>query len=197
MNFIIFICAILGSYLLGSTCSAIIVCQLLKKPDPRTLGSKNPGTTNVLRLYGKFAAALTLLGDVAKGLIPVLLAQLLQLPQMVVALIGLAAFIGHLFPVFFGFKGGKGVATTFGIVFGLNMMLGALATATWILTAIISRYSSLAALIMVMTLPIYCYLLNLSGYVIPLSILSIMVLITHRSNIKRLWYKQERKLGKQ
>ena len=180
------LCFPLFGYLLGSISSAILVCKCFKCPDPRTVGSKNPGTTNVLRHCGKLAAFLTLLGDIAKGFIPVLMAKLLGMSDTIVAITALAAFLGHLFPIYYKFKGGKGVATTFGIVYALNLWLGLAATATWLLVAFIFRYSSLSALVMVILLPLYCYLLGLHGYIIPISILSIIVIIAHHENIKRL-----------
>ena len=183
---ILIIGCILGAYLLGSICSAILVCKCMNKPDPRTVGSKNPGATNVLRHGGRLAAILTLAGDILKGLVPVVVARLLELPQLYIAMVALAAFLGHLFPIYFKLKGGKGVATTFGIVFGLDIYLGLLATATWFLMAFIFRYSSLAALVMVFVLPFYCYFLNLPGYIIPIGILAIIVIIAHHENIRRL-----------
>jgi acyl-phosphate glycerol 3-phosphate acyltransferase len=119
---------VLGAYLLGSVSSAIIVCRLMGLPDPRTQGSNNPGATNVLRIGGskaKPAAAITLAGDMLKGLIPMLVAHLLQAAPLTLALVGIAAFVGHLFPVFFGFRGGKGVATALGVQFGLYWPIGA------------------------------------------------------------------------
>ena len=124
--------ALILAYLLGSVCSAILVCRLLGLPDPRTEGSHNPGTTNVLRIGGKGPAALTLLGDMLKGVVPVLVARHYQLEPAVVSAVGLAAFLGHLYPVFFGFKGGKGVATAAGVLLALNPWLGAATLLTWV-----------------------------------------------------------------
>lgn len=193
---IMYIGWIIGSYLLGSICSAILVCQIMHKPDPRTVGSKNPGATNVLRCAGKTAALLTLVSDMAKGFLPTMLAGSLALPDLIVASIGLAALFGHLFPLYFGFKGGKGVATTFGIVYGLNIWLGLLATSTWLFTALLFRYSSLSALIMAAALPGYCYCLGLTEYIVPMSFLSFTVILAHYKNIKRLYHGQESKLGR-
>ena len=130
---------ILGGYMFGSISTAIIVCKLMGLPDPRTEGSKNPGATNVARLGGKKAAALTLAGDMLKGLIPVLIAQYLQMSPVILAATALAAFLGHLYPVFFGFQGGKGVATAFGVIYGLYWPVGLLTTATWLAMAVVFR----------------------------------------------------------
>ena len=133
-------------YLFGSISSAIIVSKLFGLNDPRNVGSGNPGATNVLRSGNKTAAALTLVGDMLKGLIPVLLAKYFDLSNGVIALVAIASFMGHLFPIFFGFKGGKGVATLIGIFLALNYKLFAAFAITWLIVAAMSRYSSLAAL---------------------------------------------------
>ena len=138
---------IVGAYLLGSISSAIIVCRLMGLPDPRTQGSHNPGATNVLRIGGKKAAAITLLGDSLKGLIPMLIAHKLQVNDLTLALTGLAAFIGHLYPIFFRLKGGKGVATALGVQIGLHWGFGLLVAATWLIVAKMVNISSLSALV--------------------------------------------------
>jgi glycerol-3-phosphate acyltransferase PlsY len=138
------ILVIAGAYLIGSVSAAIITCRIMGLPDPRSSGSKNPGATNVLRLGGKKAAIITLLGDLIKGLLPVLVAQLMQLDMSIIALTGLAAFLGHLYPVFFGFQGGKGVATALGVYFGIAWQAGLLFVAVWLVVASISRISSLS-----------------------------------------------------
>ena len=135
-----------AGYLMGSISSAILVCQLFGYPDPRTEGSNNPGATNVLRIGGKPAAALTLLGDVPKGVIPVVIAHYLGLGPFVAALVGTFAFLGHLFPVFFHFQGGKGVATAFGLLFALHWPSGLVAGVVWLLVFALTRISSLASL---------------------------------------------------
>jgi len=137
---------VFGGYLFGSISAAIVTCRLMGLPDPRSEGSRNPGTTNVLRLGGKKAALLTLVGDMLKGLLPVLIAGALTDKPAVLAATALAAFLGHLYPVFFGFTGGKGVATALGVVFGLDWRVGLATVATWLMMAFIFRYSSLAAL---------------------------------------------------
>src|SRR5690606_29428173 len=131
----------------GSLSSAVIVSRFFGLPNPREQGSKNPGATNVLRLGGKKAAAITLLGDVTKGLVPLLMAKALDADEFVMALVGLAAFFGHLYPIFFQFKGGKGVATALGVLSGFSWMVGGAALLTWITVAFLSRISSLAALV--------------------------------------------------
>ena len=177
----------LGGYLLGSVSSAVLVSKLLGLPDPRQSGSGNPGATNVLRLGNKSAAALTLLGDVLKGVLPVLIAKYLDADTTGVALAGLGAFLGHLFPVFFGFAGGKGVATSLGIFLALNPLIAGLQVVLWSLIALILRYSSLAALVTALATPV---LLSwqmsdpvLTGFGI---ILATLLVFRHRANIVRL-----------
>lgn len=140
-----FVWPILG-YLFGSISSAVIVSKLFRLDDPRDVGSGNPGATNVLRSGNKFAAALTLLGDVLKGVVPVLLAQQFGASVAIIALVAIAAFMGHLFPIFFGFKGGKGVATAIGVFAVLSWKLLAVFCVSWGLVAYLTRYSSLASL---------------------------------------------------
>ena len=141
------------AYLLGSISSAIIVCRIMGLPDPRTEGSNNPGATNVLRIGGKKAAAITLLGDSLKGFIPVVICHLLDRSELVFALVGCAAFLGHLYPVFFGFKGGKGVATALGVQFGWSWMIGGAIAAIWLFMAKVANISSLAALVSMLLAP--------------------------------------------
>ena len=133
---------IIIAYLIGSLSSAIIVCKLMGLPDPRGEGSGNPGATNVLRFGGKKAAAITLLGDTLKGLLPVLLAKYLDITILGIALVGLAAFLGHLYPIFFEFKGGKGVATMLGVLFGFSWWIGLATAGTWLFVAKILKISS-------------------------------------------------------
>ena len=177
----------LGGYLLGSVSSAVLVSKLLGLPDPRQSGSGNPGATNVLRLGNKLAAALTLLGDVLKGVLPVLIAKYLDAETTGMALAGLGAFLGHLFPVFFGFAGGKGVATSLGIFLALNPLIAGLQVALWVVMALIFRYSSLAALAAAFAAPV---LLSwrmsdpvLTGFGM---ILAALLVFRHRANIVRL-----------
>ncbi len=178
---------VLLGYLLGSVSSAVIVCRLWGLPDPRTTGSRNPGATNVLRVGNKQAAAVTLLGDVLKGLVPVLLARWAGADQTLVAATGLAAFLGHLYPVFFGFQGGKGVATALGVLTGLHWGLGLLLAATWLAVAGISRISSLSALTAAALSPLYVYWLVGDGRTVALvAVMATLLFWRHRDNIRRL-----------
>lgn len=177
---------ILG-YLLGSVSTAIIVCRALGLPDPRTEGSRNPGATNVLRLGGKTAAAVTLLGDLLKGLLPVLAAQVAGVSEWGLAGTALAAFLGHLYPAFFGFEGGKGVATAFGAVLGLSAWVAAAALATWLLMAAIVRISSLSALTAAVLTPLYLWWFKLPQvYALAVLIMVVLLIWRHRSNIQNL-----------
>lgn len=178
---------VLISYLMGSICSAVIVCSLFDLPDPRTEGSNNPGATNVLRIAGKQYAALVLLVDMLKGTLPVLLAQYFDSSSTVVACTVLAAVLGHMYPVFFKFKGGKGVATAIGALLGFHFILGVMVVATWLLVVNFSRYSSLASIISITLSPLYTLLLTHDIDVFPpLCIMAILILFKHKNNIVRL-----------
>lgn len=186
---------IAAAYLLGSVACAVVVCRAMGLPDPRVGGSGNPGATNVLRLHGKAAAILTLAGDTLKGLIPVFVARELQVPDWVVAATGVAAFAGHIFPVFFGFRGGKGVATLVGVLLGIHWALGAAFVGTWLVTAALFRYSSLAALTAAVLTPVYAWLLLPELiYVIALAVLAAVLMWRHASNIRNLVRGQEEKI---
>ena len=150
---------IISAYLIGSISMAIIICKILDLPDPRTQGSNNPGATNVLRIGGKKAAAATLLADGLKGFIPVAIGQYLGLDIQTVSLIALSAFLGHVYPVFFSFKGGKGVATFIGALLALNYFVGLAFIATWLFVAKVLKISSLSALIATLLTPLYFYLM--------------------------------------
>ena len=183
-------------YLLGSLSAAIIVCRLMGLPDPRSDGSGNPGATNVLRLGGKTAAALTLLGDVLKGVIPVALAQAAGAPEALVAATALAAFLGHLFPIFFGFRGGKGVATGFGAIIALMPLLAAAVLATWLLVAAVSRISSLGAISAAVLTPLFAWLLDATPTTVALlAVLSLFLLWRHQGNIRNLAAGTEPRIG--
>lgn len=186
---------ILG-YLLGSVSTAIIVCRALGLPDPRTEGSRNPGATNVLRLGGKTAAAVTLLGDLLKGLLPVLAAQVAGVSEWGLAGTALAAFLGHLYPAFFGFEGGKGVATAFGAVLGLSAWVATAALATWLLMAAIVRISSLSALTAAVLTPLYIWWFKLPQvYALAVLIMVALLIWRHRSNIQNLLAGTEDRMG--
>jgi glycerol-3-phosphate acyltransferase PlsY len=184
---------IVGAYLLGSISSAILVCRLMGLPDPRTEGSNNPGATNVLRIGGKKAAAITLFGDMLKGLLPMLAAHLLDVTPLIYALTGMAAFLGHLYPIFFGFQGGKGVATALGVQFGLHWSIGGAVGLIWLFMAKVMNISSLAALISMALAPLIVWLIlpytaiGPSAELVGMQILLSLILFwRHRSNIRNL-----------
>ncbi len=184
---LIFFVLIVVAYLLGSISTAIVVCKLMALPDPRTEGSNNPGATNVLRLGGKKAAAITLAGDALKGLIPVLIGHMLDLPLTLLGLVGFAAFLGHLYPVFFQFRGGKGVATAFGAILGISWLTGGLVLFTWLFVAWLSKISSLSALIAATLAPFYFWMVTANFQLTIVSLaMSIMLILRHRSNILKL-----------
>lgn len=187
---------VLFAYLLGSLSSAIILCRLTGLPDPRTQGSGNPGATNVLRFGGKKLAVLTLLGDLLKGLLPVLLARWFGISELTLALVALAAFLGHLYPAFFGFKGGKGVATALGALLGLAWPVALAAAATWLAMALIFRISSLSALIAALLAPAYMWGLTSSRELSTATIvMSVLLFWRHRSNIRNLLQGTESRIG--
>ncbi len=178
---------ILLSYLMGSISSAIVVARVMHLPDPRTQGSGNPGATNMLRVGGKQAAAITLAGDLLKGLIPVIIARLLQAQMDTLLLVALAAFLGHLYPVFFAFKGGKGVATAAGVLIGLHPLVAAASIATWLIVFKMRGISSLAALSATAITPVYIWLFTQSSIFVAFGlILAALVFWRHRSNIQKL-----------
>ena len=184
------------AYLMGSLSTAVIVSRIAGLPDPRLEGSKNPGATNVLRLGGKKAAVITLFGDAIKGLIPVLIARYLEFRPELVAAVGLAAFLGHLYPVFFGFKGGKGVATALGVLTGFSGWVGLSVLGTWLAMAFLSRISSLSALTGAILAPVYTWFILgskvLSGAALAMALLLIS---RHRPNIVRLLKGEESRIG--
>ena len=180
---IVLLCA--GAYLAGSVLFAIPVCRLWNLPDPRALGSGNPGATNVLRIGGKPAAALTLLGDVLKGTVPVLVAYGLGLSATAAALVGFCAFLGHLFPVFFQFRGGKGVATAFGLLFPLHWPSGLVAGAVWLLVFGVTRISSVASLLAFIAAPISLWFWLPTAFW-PMAALTLIMVIRHRANLAKL-----------
>lgn len=187
--------ALIFAYLLGSVSTAVIVCQLLGLPDPRTGGSNNPGTTNVLRLGGKGPALLTLLGDMLKGMIPILIARYgLHLPAPWLAGIGFAAFLGHLFPVFFSFRGGKGVATALGVLAVLHWPLGLAVIGLWVIAFGASRISSLGAIAGFVAAPFLCAYMAKS-FLIGVTLMSVLLLMQHHTNMLALLKGEERKFA--
>ncbi|MEY3807171.1 MAG: acyl-phosphate glycerol 3-phosphate acyltransferase [Pseudomonadota bacterium] len=175
------------AYLIGSISSAIIICRLMGLPDPREQGSGNPGATNVMRIGGKKAAGITLLGDTLKGLFPVYVANVLGLPAELIAATGVAAFMGHLYPVFFGFKGGKGVATSVGVLLGFSWLLGFAFMATWFLIYKLGKISSLSALVASSLSPIFAwFIVGDKSIVAASALMMIFLLWRHKSNIQRL-----------
>ena len=185
-----------AGYLIGSLSSAILVSSLLRLPDPRKAGSLNPGTTNVLRLGSKIGAALTLLGDIAKGFVPILaINNWISDDPILLATLGIGAFIGHLFPIYFKFMGGKGVATALGIFLAINPLVASIQIITWLIVVIILRYSSLAAIVTAMATPIYFWWFdNEVSLVVFSAFISILLLFRHKKNIKRLVEKTEPKI---
>ena len=197
MNSLLFAVA---AYLLGSVSFAIVVSRLFRLEDPRTFGSGNPGATNVLRTGNKLAATLTLLGDCAKGWLAVALAvyfsERLQLDSVGIALIAFAVFAGHLWPVFFRFKGGKGVATALGVLLGLNPVLGIATLVTWLIVARATRYSSVAALVAAVFAPFYYALLfGVHPEWLAILIMSALLVYRHRGNIANLLAGKESRIG--
>lgn len=184
------------SYLIGSLSAAILVSRAMGLADPRVFGSGNPGATNVLRSGNRLAAALTLVGDLIKGWLPVVLCRWLLDHDAVVIAAGLGALLGHIYPLYFGFKGGKGIATGFGVLFGLAPLMGMLAAATWLVTALSSRYSSLAALVTFSLAPVFIWVLKLPQEWLGLLLcMAGIVWWRHRTNIGRLYRGVEPKIG--
>ena len=194
MMLLIILAMIIAAYLLGSISSAILICKLLGLPDPRSTGSNNPGATNVLRISNKATAATVLFFDVLKGVIPVWLAFFLNIEPLYLGLIGLASCLGHMFPLFFGFKGGKAVATALGVFLPIGLSLGALLILTWLMVAKTTRYSSLAAIVTVSLAPLYVYLIK-PLYVYEALMLAGLIIFRHKDNIVRLVKGTEPKLN--
>jgi glycerol-3-phosphate acyltransferase PlsY len=192
------------AYLIGSISFAVVVSKCMRLPDPHTYGSGNPGATNVLRTGNKLAAVLTLIGDALKGYIAVMLARVLLGDESLTSTMGswvlsgvvIAVFLGHLFPIFHGFEGGKGVATACGILFGINWILGAATLSTWIIVAMFMRYSSLAALAAAVFGPIYfVFLFGFQPMGLALLVVCSLLIWRHRSNIQNLMNGTESRIG--
>jgi glycerol-3-phosphate acyltransferase PlsY len=202
---LVFAAAVLAAYLIGSLSFAVIVSRFMGLNDPRSYGSKNPGATNVLRSGNKLAAVATLLLDAIKGWLPMALVQwqgaAYGLGDGALAAVGLAAVLGHLFPVFFSFKGGKGVATAAGVLFGVHWLLGLACMGTWALVAYVSRYSSLSALSCALLAPLYYVLGDRGLWYVDRSVLLMLVVMgalliyRHKENISKLLQGKESKLG--
>ena len=187
---------VLAAYLVGSFSTAVMTCRLMGLPDPRTVGSGNPGATNVLREGGRTAALLTLAGDVLKGVVPVVAAHALGSGPGIAAAAALAAFLGHLYPVFFAFRGGKGVATGFGALLGLAWPLALAVLATWLVVAALFRYSSLAAVVAAVLTPAYGVALGLPRTgLAAVAVMCLLLLWRHRSNMAKLRAGREDKIG--
>jgi len=188
---------LIASYLLGSISSAIIICKIMGLPDPRTKGSKNPGATNVLRIGGKKIAAFVLLFDGLKGALPVILAHYFGFSLFELTIILLCAFLGHVFPIFYGFKGGKGVATYLGGLIGLNFFVGLTFSIIWLIVAKVIKISSVAALTATLLSPIYFYFItthNLKATLV-IFLINLFIYFTHRENIKRIMSGDEGVIG--
>ncbi|MDM8566449.1 glycerol-3-phosphate 1-O-acyltransferase PlsY [Candidatus Halobeggiatoa sp. HSG11] len=185
------------AYLLGSVSGAMLISKMMGLSDPRTQGSGNPGATNVLRYGGKKAALITLILDILKGVIAVLIAKLLTSSAIILAGVTIAVFVGHLYPIFFNFQGGKGVATAFGALVALVWQVGLAALVTWLSIALLLRYSSLAAIVTAISAPLYMFwFAPIWEYQIASIIISILLIWRHRSNIHKLMAGQESKIGK-
>ncbi|EDN66434.1 membrane protein containing DUF205 [Beggiatoa sp. PS] len=186
---------IILAYLIGSVSGALIVCRMIGLPDPRTQGSGNPGATNVLRHGGKKAALITLCLDILKGVIAVWIAKLVITEVVILASVTAAVFLGHLYPIFFQFRGGKGVATAFGALLALIWPVGLAALATWLITTLLFRYSSLSAITTAILTPVYMFwFTGVLEYIVMSVIISALLLWRHRSNIRNLLTGKEDKI---
>lgn len=181
------------AYLLGSFSSAIVVCRLMGLPDPRTDGSRNPGTTNVLRLGGKLPALLTLTGDVLKGVIPVMVGRELDFDALLLSAVGLAAFLGHLYPLFFRFEGGKGVATALGVLLALHWQLGLAVLGLWLLAFALTRISSVGAITAFVAAPLLAHTVWMPDAMLGIVGMSLLLLARHKENMKALIEGRERR----
>ena len=195
--FISFTLLAIFSYTVGSINSSIIFSRIFKMQDPRSYGSKNPGATNILRTGNKILAASILIIDILKGLFPTLLAYYILENIFYIQIIGIIAVIGHIFPVFYNFKGGKGVATALGAILGFDIVLGFICLFTWLITAFLFRYSALSAIVSFTFLPIYTWFSYESIVITSVYlVLSIIVVYKHKTNIKNLLNNEETKIGK-
>lgn len=196
LNFFLFIILTSIGYLSGSICSAIIICKIFSLPDPSQEGSNNPGATNVLRLAGKKYASMVLVGDILKGFLPLLLGHLLGANDFILGVICLAAVLGHMYPIFFKFEGGKGVATALGALLGFHFIMGIVLIAIWMLIANFSRYSSLASIVTLTITPFVAIYSSQNVTVFPpLFLMSALIIYKHRENISRLLAGNEHKIS--
>ncbi|MGC9422703.1 glycerol-3-phosphate 1-O-acyltransferase PlsY [Vibrio sp.] len=187
---------IICAYLLGSISSAVLICRVLRLPDPRAVGSHNPGATNVLRIGGKHAAIAVLLCDMLKGTLPVWGGYYLNISPLMLGLVGIAACLGHMYPLFFHFKGGKGVATALGAIAPIGLDLTGMVMVTWLAVITLFRYSSLAALVTVLLTPFYTWMVK-PQYTLPVAMLCSLIVLRHQENIKRLFAGTEPKVGEE
>ena len=189
---------ILFAYLVGSVSSGIIVSQIFNLPDPRTIGSKNPGATNVMRSGNKKAAIFTLLGDLLKAILVLAIAEYLGFNDLIIVCVALAVLIGHIYPIFYKFQGGKGVATAIGILITLNFKLALIVASIWLLVFGIWRYSSLAAIVAAISAPIIAIFIlrDQSLYCIAFTLITIIILFKHQANIRKLLSGTELKFKK-
>lgn len=181
------------AYLFGSLSSAVVISRLFTLPDPRTAGSKNPGATNVYRLGGRIPALLVLVMDILKGTIPVYSSYFLGIEPVLLGVIAIAACLGHIFPLYFGFKGGKAVATAFGAMLPIGLDVAGLLILSWVVVVFLTGYSSLGALITVILAPLFTYLIK-PLYTIPVAMLSLLIVLRHKDNIVRLLTGKESKV---
>lgn len=181
------------AYLFGSLSSAVVICKAFSLPDPRTAGSKNPGATNVYRIGGRIPALLVLVMDILKGTIPVYSSYFLGLDPVLLGLVAIAACLGHIFPLYFGFKGGKAVATAFGAMLPIGLDLAGLLILSWVIVVFLTGYSSLGALVAVGLAPLFTWLIK-PLYTVPVIMLSLLIILRHRDNIKRLVSRSEGKI---
>ncbi len=179
---------VIFAYLLGSISTAVVTCKVMGLPDPRTAGSHNPGATNVYQTAGKKAAIITLVGDLVKGLISVAIARLVVgSDEVLLSLVALSAFFGHLYPIYFGFKGGKGVATALGVIIGLNPFVALAVLLSWLVVFYAFKLSSLAALVTAIVTPLYFYIMDGSlVYTVMSVVMSLFLIVSHRSNIVKI-----------
>ncbi|OCH13254.1 MULTISPECIES: glycerol-3-phosphate 1-O-acyltransferase PlsY [unclassified Aliivibrio] len=184
---------IIIAYLLGSISSAVLICRLKGLPDPRNSGSHNPGATNVFRLGGKGAAGLVLLCDILKGMLPVWGGYFLEINPLLLGIIAIAACLGHMYPLFFHFKGGKGVATALGALAPIGLDLTGMLFGSWVITVLVTGYSSLASMITALLAPLFTWLVK-PQYTLPVAMLSCLIVLKHHENIRRFFAGKEKKI---